>query len=96
MTDLVMARVDQDLPGIVFQAQMGPYAKKSGDASLTPSGPGYVNLTTVDKGLADKAVDSGGGTTIDGTTSITYRASASEDLRAGQQMATILVTFADN
>jgi hypothetical protein len=96
MQDLILARVDQELPGIALQAQMGSYSKKSGDASLMPSKSGYVNLTTVDTGLADKIIDSNGGTTIDGTTSITYRASASEDLRAGQQMVTILVTFADN
>ncbi|MFA6600737.1 MAG: hypothetical protein WC352_00315 [Candidatus Omnitrophota bacterium] len=96
MTDLVSARVDQDLPGINFQAQMGAFSKKSGDAVLVPSRSGFATLGTLDTGLANKVIQSGSGLIVDGTASITYRAAAAQNLSAGQHTVVIIVTFADN
>ncbi len=96
MQNLVLARVDQELPGIRFEAQMGTFNKLSGNAHLVPIDPGFVPLTTSDTGLADKVIDEGDGRILDGTAPITYRAVATQDLTAGQQFAVITVSFVDN
>lgn len=96
MQSLVLARVDQDLPGIRFEAQMGSFSKTSGTAHLVSANPGFVPLTTSDIGLADKVIDEGDGRILDGTAPITYRAVATEDLTAGQHFAVITVSFVDN
>lgn len=96
MQNLVLARVDQELTGVRFEAQMGPFTKTSGNAHLVPSHSGFVSLTTADTGLADKVIDEGDGLVLDGTASITYRAVATQDLTAGQRYAVITVSFVDN
>ena len=88
--DVVIARLDSLFPNIGFQGQFGSYVEKGGNATLTPSQSGFVTLGTSDVGLAKKS----GGKMLDGTFIVTYQAEALEDQAAGEELRTLIVTFA--
>lgn len=93
---VISGHLEQLIPGIDFQANVGSYSKQSGNASLVPASAGFVVVTTDETGLADKVVDEGDGKLVDGTLTITYRAVITGDQPAGQQTGMYTVSFVDN
>lgn len=93
---VISGHLEQLLPGIDFQANVGSYSKLSGNASLVPAASGFVVVTTEETGFADKVVDEGDGKLVDGTLMITYRAVITGDQPAGQQTGMFTVSFVDN
>lgn len=96
MQDLILVRMDAEIPGINLQVQAGPYSKRAGNASLVPSKSGFVNLSTTDTGLANKTIDGSDGKILDGTLTMSYRAELTEDQTAGQRIVIVTVSFVDN
>ena len=93
--NVVLAHLDSLFTGIDVEADMGPYTKVGGNASLVEVQAGYVVIPTSDVGLANKIKDKGSGKVVEGNFPITFRAVATEDLAAGNETVTLVVTFID-
>jgi len=96
LEDLVLIRLMSPLEGIAVESRMSQFSKTDGNAHLVSNSSDYMPLSTTDTGLADKVIDEGEGTIIDGTLTLSYRARALRDLEAGNYETTLIVSFADN
>jgi len=96
LEDLVLIRLMSSMDGIAIESRMSQFSKTAGTAHLVSNSSDYIMLSTVDAGVADKAIDEGDGRIIDGSLTLTYRARALRDLEAGNHEATLIVSFADN
>jgi len=92
--DIILVRMDDTFNGIEVQSEMGGYSTVAGNAHLESSNAGYVTISTVDTGIANKVTDSGDGLLLDGNFPISYRANITQTQPAGQQTRTVIVTFA--
>ena len=93
---VVLGRLDSLFSGIVLEGDFQTYTKNAGNASLVQSQSGFLAINTTDVGLADKVIDAGSGRNMNGTFTIGYRARATQDLEAGNQVQMLTITFVDN
>lgn len=92
---LIKAKLDSNFQDLDLSADVGAYTKQGGNASLTEAASGNVKILATDTNLAKKVTDSGNGRIIRGVLPITYKAKATADLSAGQQVRTLTLTFTD-
>lgn len=91
----ITAKLDFPYDRIDLKAEVGSYTKTSGNTELVAAAPGFVTIGTSNVTLANKANTTAGtdGKMLNGSIPITYKAVATDDVPAGDQIHILDVTL---
>ncbi len=93
---VIQAQLNGTFKNVRLLANVGSYNKQSGNASLTPSNAGFVEIGDQSVNLCDRKIDSGSGKILRGSIPILYKASASDVLESGQFSQNLVLSICDN